>query len=264
MDALLEFFSIDKYSSHNGTQPKYLVDLLPEVCSRATAGHVREALLRRSSGDDELKATLRRMGRHGACYVPRVHAIFVQRYDLAGVSEAVARFVHAACRAEAPAPGAAEDVFYAQVLECALAYLGSRVLCPARAPVREAGLYPLYAQPREAVEEQALYSYRDYLQMLDFLVLHKDFESNQRRYSAPPPLLREGMELTGERLDFVTTWLGQMLGTELYDAYVTGRLSRRLLRSLFFRRLREPAAARNLYFDIARRVRAPRRQRLAA
>ena len=40
IDSLLRFLEIDRYSSHNGTQPKFLVDLMPEVYCRCFAARV--------------------------------------------------------------------------------------------------------------------------------------------------------------------------------------------------------------------------------
>jgi hypothetical protein len=45
-----------------------------------------------------------------------------------------------------------------------------------------------------------------------------------------------------------------MLGTELYDAYVAGRVGKRFLRSLFFRTSDDPNGARDLYFAVVRRI----------
>jgi len=61
----------------------------------------------------------------------------------------------------------------------------------------------------------------------------------------------------------VTSRLGQMLGSELYDAYVAGRLSKRWIRSLYFRKVTAPGSAKKMYFDIVRRVRTPRKRMLA-
>src|SRR5579859_3846133 len=33
IDSLVDFLEINRYSPHNGTQPKFLVDLLPEICA---------------------------------------------------------------------------------------------------------------------------------------------------------------------------------------------------------------------------------------
>ena len=46
IDSLLRFLDIDRYSSHNGTQPKFLVDLMPEVYCRASDARLRQLLSR--------------------------------------------------------------------------------------------------------------------------------------------------------------------------------------------------------------------------
>jgi hypothetical protein len=145
------------------------------------------------------------------------------------------------------------------VLEHALAYLGSRVLYPARPPVREADLYALYAKSQGEIESCNAYSYAEYMRMVDFLVLHKDYEASTRRYVTTPALIEEGVRFAGERFDFSTRQLGYMLGTELYDAYVAGRVGKRFLRSLFFHKL-DHADGAQFYFAVVRRVRRPRKR----
>jgi hypothetical protein len=286
IDALLRFLNIDKYSPSNGTQPKFLVDLLPEVYSRSSAESVRKLLERRNAGPAEIQAVLQRLETRGSCYVPRLNAMFVTRFQMLHAAEDAAEFVHAVCsagrprscgdgrprpsqRGEAaqpadPAAGSGEDAFYRAALELALADFGSRVLYPARPAMREQDLYALYAQSREAVEERSIYSYRDYMQMLDFLVLHKDYEQNLRGWIEVPELLREGVRFSGERFSFLSRMIGQILGSEIYDAWIAGRVAKRTLRSLFFRPLDSPGAARTLYFTIVRRIRKTRRRLLAA
>ena len=275
IDALLRFLNIDKYSSSNGTQPKFLVDLLPEVYSRVSAEPLRRLLERRNATAAEVLAVLQQLESRGSCYVPRLNAMFVTRFQMLHAAEDAAAFVHATCSGTCstgrprPAIGdhdgvSQEDAFYRAALEIALADFGSRVLYPARPPMREHDLYALYAQPREAVEERSIYSYRDYMQMLDFLVLHKDYEQNLRGWIELPALLREGVRFGGERFAFLTGMLGQILGSEMYDAWIAGRVPKRTLRSLFFRPLDAPGAARTVYFTIVRRIRKPRRRHLAA
>lgn len=282
IDALLRFLNIDKYSPSNHTQPKFLVDLLPEVYSRGSAEPLRKLLERRNAAPAELHAVLQRLETCGSCYVPRLNAMFVTRFQMLHAAEDAAAFVHAVCSrnlgggrprppkmdageaAQSATVMSSEDAFYRAALELALADFGSRVLYPARPPVREQDLYPLYAQPREAVEERSIYSYRDYMQMLDFLVLHKDYEQNLRGWIELPALLREGVRVSGERFAFLTRMLGQILGSQIYDAWIAGRVAKRTLRSLFFRPLDAPDAARTLYFTIVRRIRRPRRRLLAA
>jgi hypothetical protein len=76
--------------------------------------------------------------------------------------------------------------------------------------------------------------------------------------------VRDALQFTGEKFEFMTRMLGQMLGTELYDAYLDGRAAKRFLRVLFLRKLAAPGAARQAYFGVVRRIRKPRRRPLAA
>jgi Haem-binding uptake, Tiki superfamily, ChaN len=259
LDALLHFLSIDKYSSHNGTQPKYLVDLLPEIHCRASLDSMKKLLERRATGQ-ETKAVMEQIQRRGSCYAARCNAIFVGRFRLVEAAEDVARFLHSACRGEvfgktAEAGGNPEDGFYRCTLEHALAYFGSRLLYPARMPARESDLYSLYAMPPEEIERQTLYGYREFMQMVDFLILHKDFENNRRQYYQPPELIAEGTAYAGEKRVYTTRQLGNILGTQLFDAYVEGRVSKPSIRAMYMVHLDQPGAARDLYFSIAQRTR---------
>ncbi|MGI9102019.1 MAG: ChaN family lipoprotein [Terriglobales bacterium] len=267
IDALLRFLNINKYSSSNGTQPKFLVDLLPEVWCRASEEQLHKLLLRKGLLPEEVRSILEQVDLRGACHVAAVNAIFATDFQMDVGAEEATRFVHHACQGtlwkRPEPPVSSEDRFYGRVMRQALAFLGSRVLYPARAPVRESDLYALYAQPREAIEEQTIYRYREYMEMIDFLVLHKDFEVNHRRYRHTPDLVSAGLLYTGDKFDFVTDNLGQMLGSQLYDAYVAGRIAKRFLRSLFMRKLDRAGAARGLYQAAVRKM-GRQAQRLAA
>ncbi len=267
IDALLRFLNIEKYATHNGTQPRFLVDMLPEVHCRASEELLGKLLRRKGVSESEVKALLARIEASGACYVPALNAFFGRGLQMVHGAEETAHFIHHACRGAlrraAAEQGEAldqQDIFYIRVLEDTLGYFGSRVLYPARPAVREFDLYALYAQPRETVEEQTIYGYREYLEMIDFLVLHKDYELNYRQYHQMPSLLEEGMSYSGGRFEYMTRQLGYMLGSELYDAYICGRVAKRYIRSLFFRVLERPGAARQLYFSIVRKARSPRRR----
>jgi hypothetical protein len=262
VDALLRFFNINKYSATNHTQPKFLVDVLPEVYCRTGEEAWRKLLLHEGAGGDEIRSVLTRLEQRGSCYLPAMNALCVQDLRMLGAAEEVARFVHHACRNELGrldhAAQAPEDAFYQCVIENAVGYLGSRVVFPKRQAVRESELYALYSLTREAVEEQSSFAYREYMQMIDFLVLHKDWEANHQHYVRMPALLEEGQRWNGERFEFVTRQLGYMLGSELYHAYVMGRVGKRFLRALLFRKIGKPGAGRELYFATVRKIRTPR------
>jgi len=259
IDALLRFLNIDKYAASNAFQARYLVDLLPEVCSRPSLEQLERLLQKKGLTEQEMKRVVERIERLGACHVPSINAIFATGFAVEGAAEVAARFVHRACQGVLLKRGiephlSPEDAFYARVLGEALAYFGSRMLCPGRPPVRESDLYPLYAQPREEIEGKTIYTYREYMEMIDFLVLHRDYEANHRHYRSVPDLVRQGMLFTEDKLEFVVEWLGKMLATDLYDAYLSGRIAKRFVRSLFMRPLDRPCAAHDAYFAVVRRL----------
>jgi len=262
IDGLARFLNINACSAHNGRQPKFLVDQLPEVYCRTSDELLHKLLQRRIAAEPDRKAIRARLAEQGSAYLPSMNSIYVTDFQMVHVAEEAASFLHHACRGSAKAESdngsselGAQDRFYSRALEHALAYFGSRVLYPARPPVREAGLYALYAQSQAEIESSNAYSYAEYMRMLDFLVLHKDYEGGTRRYLATPALIEEGVRFTGSRFDFATRQLGYMLGTELYDAYVAGRVGKRFLRSLFFYRPNDAQGAREFYFAVVRRIR---------
>jgi hypothetical protein len=215
IDSLLRFLNIDRYSSHNGTQPKFLVDLMPEVYGRSSGGRLRQLLSRHQASEEESQALLRHVEERGSVYLPQVNAFYVREFKMMYAAEEAARFLHHACRGlpgrgkNAEAPSAASR-FYAQTIEYALGYFGSRVLYPAR-PVAED------ASNRELPEEFS--------------------ESERKKREASSRLL------------------GYMMGNALYDAYLKGRVPRSLLRRLFLVHLDEPGKAKETYREIAAKVR---------
>jgi hypothetical protein len=262
IDGLARFLNINACSAQNGRQPKFLVDQLPEVYCRSSDELLHKLLQRRIAAEPDRKAIRARLAEQGSAYLPAMNSIYVTDFQMVHVAEEAASFLHHACRGSAKAANGnggsepeAQDRFYSRVLEHALAYFGSRVLYPARPPAREAGLYALYAQSQAEIESSNAYSYAEYMRMLDFLVLHKDYEGGMRRYLATPALIEEGVRFTGSRFDFATRELGYMLGTELYDAYVAGRVGKRFLRSLFFHKANAAEGARDFYFTVVRRIR---------
>lgn len=187
-------------------------------------------------------------------------------------AEEAARFLHHACRglplranghgggADAANQLTSEDRFYSRALEDALAYFGSRVLCPARPALREADLQECYEQTREDLEQQTSLPFSDFLGMIDFLVLHRDFELKAEGYSEIPLPIQQGIEASGVRFEYLTQELGYMLGTDLYDAYLEGRVTRSAVRQLFLAHLREPGSARQTYFTLAYQLRTGKKK----
>jgi hypothetical protein len=215
IDSLLRFLDIDRYSSHNGTQPKFLIDLMPEVYSRASSARLRQQLLRHHATEEETEAMVRHVEERGSVYLPQVNAFYVREFKMMYAAEEAARFLHHACRSlparatTVEAPGDSNH-FYAQTVEYALGYFGSRVLYPARPVAEDAGGWEL---------------------------------------SAEAPLSERRKTEASSRL------LGYMLGNALYDAYLKGRVPRGMLRRLFLTHLEEPGKAKEAYREMAAKVR---------
>jgi len=215
IDSLLRFLEIDRYSSHNGTQPKFLVDLMPEVYGRSSGAHLRQQLSRHHSTAEETEAMVRHIEERGSVYLPQVNAIYVHEFKMMYAAEEAARFLNHACRGlplrgEIPEAAGSGDQFYTQTIEYALGYFGSRVLYPARPGAEEFG-------NRELPEDAA--------------------PSESRMTKASSQLL------------------GYMLGNALYDAYLKGRVTRGMLRRLFLVHLEEPGKAKETYRTMAAKVR---------
>ncbi len=215
IDSLLRFLGINRYSSHNHSQPKFLVDMLPEVFSNLPDSQLRRLLARETASEAEQTMLLEKIEARGCAYLPRVNAFYVREFQMVFAAEEAARFLHHACRglpaahAEDSAP--AEDRFYLHTLEHAFAYFGSRVLYPARTAVSHDFPGPLAA--------------------------------SDHRMESPAP---------GDDAKYgqVAQKLGYTLGSDLYDKYLRGSMPRTPLRSLFLTHIEEPRAARKLCFEL--------------
>jgi hypothetical protein len=266
INGLLQFLGMDAYSPHNSTQPKFLVDALPEVYARNSDAMLRKLLSRRGVDEYERKLLLRYAEERGSVYLPHANVLYVRDFRMMEATEEAARFLHHACRGlprrvngHVPAPLEGPDLFYAKAIEHAVGYFGSRVLCPSRPPARESELYELYDETREDVEQRAPWALEEFIELVDLLALHRGFELNPKRYRELPQQIERGVQLTGDKLEYVTQQLGYMLGSEIYDAYVHGDLSRRYLKSLFLVHIDQPGVAPQTYFNIVRRVRTGKR-----
>jgi len=267
IDGLVRFLRIDRYSSHNTTQPKFLVDLLPEVYFRHSDGLLHRLLCRKAVNEEEREAMLQRIQDRGCVYLPQVNVFYMHELQMMFAAGEAARFLHHACRglptrvtAREEAADEPGDFFYARVLENALAYFGSRVLYPARAAVREADLRDLSDQTREDVERQTGLSFVESNRALNFLLLHRLLEVNARQCDDVRGSLDDGIRSTGAKFEYVTLQLGYLLGSDLYDAYLEDRATPRYVRGLFLTHVEEPGAARAAYFDLVHELRGTRRK----
>ena len=260
IDGMVRFLRIDQYSPHNTTQPRLLVDHMPEVYSRNSNALLRRLLSRKGFTAGQRRSLMREVRERGSVYLAPINAVYVRRFQMTSAAEDATRFLHQACRAlpnlahsktaqlvERPSL-TRDDVFCVTVFEHALAFFGSRILHPARPALRDNDIADLFDITREDLEYQTLLPFADAVEALDFLIQHR--ENGLRTLLAPV--------FTDHKYDFVAEQLGHLLGTDLYDAYLEGRVNTAALRKLFLTHIEEPGVAREAYDQLRTRLRSSR------
>jgi hypothetical protein len=233
VDSLASFLEINRYSPHNSTQPKFLVDMLPEVHGNSSDAMIRRLLSRKAINGAQQEDMLASLAERGSAYYPELNAFCVREFQLVNASEDAARFLHQACQGlpkrlnlSGKSGNSAEkkhnfnvmsDAFYARVLENAIAYFGSRVLYPAR-PAADAD--SAFVLSRAACEKAMA-----------------------------------AIRTDDDKFDSVTQDWGHRLGSKLYDAYLEGRVKPSGLRRLFLAHLTEPGVARKVCIAVMARLR---------
>jgi hypothetical protein len=269
IDGMVRFLGINQYSSHNTTQPKFLVDLMPEVHSRSSDALLRRLLSRKGFTAEHRRSLLRQVRERGSVYLTPINAVYVRQFRMTSSAEDATRFLHQACRglpnlsngkalAQHTASHAAavaplqdrDDAFYMAIIEHALAFFGSRILHPARPAFRDTDLADLFDVTREDLERQTSLSFADGVEALDFLTQHREHDS--RAAQAPA--------FTGRKYEYVAEQLGCLTGNDLYDAYLEGRLTTPVLRKLFLTHIEQPGVARTAYVRLRTRLRSGQRE----
>ncbi len=279
IEGMVRFLGIDQYSPQNTTQPRLLVDLMPEVYSQSSDELLRRILSRKGFTDGQRRSLLRQVRQRGSVYLTPINAVYVRQFSMTSAAEDATRFLHQACRglpnlskgnisakrsatyaAPETKPLERDDAFYNEVFEHALAFFGSRILYPARPAFRDTDLEELFDVTREDLEYQTSLSFVDAVEALDFLTRHRahDFRDHQssdvqrsRRSSEP---IAQAPDFTGRKYEYVAEQLGHLAGTDLYDAYIEGRLTTAALRKLFLTHIEEPAVARETYIQLRTRL----------
>jgi hypothetical protein len=260
IDGMVRFLGINQYSPHNTTQPKLLVDLMPEVYSRSSDALLHRLLSRKGFTAEHRRSLLRQVRERGSVYLTPINAVYVRQFRMTSSAEDATRFLHQACRglpnlcpsqgkaapnaAPAAPPLAKDDAFYMTIFENALACFGSRILHPARPALRDTDIAELFEVTREDLEHQTSLPFPDAVEALDFLMLHR--EQDCRAASAPA--------FAGGKYEYVVELLGYLTGNDLYDAYLEGRLTTSALRKLFLTHIEVPGVARKAYSQLRTRL----------
>jgi hypothetical protein len=260
IDGMVRFLGINQYSPHNTTQPRLLVDLMPEVYSRSSDALLRRLLSRKGFTAERRRTLLRQVRERGSVYLTPINAVYVRKFHMTSSAEDATRFLHQACRglpnlangkgpeahvASGAKPLDRDDMFYATVLEHALAFFGSRILYPARPALRDRDLAELFDVTREDLEHQTALPFADAVDALDFLIQHRAGDGRE----APAPAC------TGRKYEYIAEQLGYLTGNDLYDAYLDGRLTTAALRKIFLTHIELPGVARESYGRLKARLR---------
>jgi hypothetical protein len=278
IDGMVRFLGINQYSPHNTTQPRLLVDLMPEVYSRSSDALLRRLLSRKGFTAEQRRSLLRQVRERGSVYLTPINAVYVRQFHMTSSAEDATRFLHQACRglpnlcngkpvAAQAGSGVGtldrDDAFYMTVFEHALAFFGSRILYPARPALRDGDIADLFDVTREDLEHQTALPFADAVDALDFLMQHRTLNSRENprseRRSAVPESLPQAPLFTGRKYEYVAERLGCLTGTDLYDAYLEGRLTTAALRKLFLTHVEQPGIARGAYVQLRTRLRSGQR-----
>jgi len=237
IDSLAAFLEINRYSPHNGTQPKFLVDMLPEVHGNSSDAMLRRLLSRKGINEPQLKAMLATVEERGSAYFPQLNAFCIREFQMMHAAEDAARFLHHACRGLPQrlngqglhGNGVARvsstltaDNFYTQVVEHAVAYFGSRVLYPSR--------------PAPETEESTVLS-----------------------RAACEKAAQVAIRGDQEKFESIAKDWGYRLGSQIYAAYLAGKVKPGGLRRLFLAHLDRPGLARKVCTAVIARVRSASR-----
>ena len=261
IDTILDFLRINKYTTclrRDARCSEYLVDAFPEVYGPSDAAVFRRMLRGAHLRSEDVDEILNHVREKGSCFVPRLNAIFLGQFDLAHGGEEAAHFVNLCLKRElydeALAHLPQHDLFYGRILEEALAFFGSKLIVPSRNHFFEAQFYQYYRKEPEVIEAKTPYTYEEFKEIIDFILLHKKFETRYAEYEEVPPEILRGIRSEPRRMNVLVHELGYFLGQQIYDGYHAGAITRREISDLFRKKLVESGSALRTYLDLVERL----------
>ena len=241
--SLLRFLNIDPYAVRAGASQAVIVDQLPEVWSVSNDEQLERLLMRRmSTRTTEVRRALAENGSH---FVAERNVIVAHEFRMPWAAEQASRFVHHACRGGKKHFVAEDDAFYASVIETAMAFFGSKILCPSRKLYETEQIAAEFRRSDAELEQAGLIRFSQHA-VLNWVMVHRKPPKNRK--------LRSAADFDKYQLKLASEILGGLLGSGLYKAYLHGRVSKRMLRSVLFKDLAKPGLARSLYFKLANLV----------
>jgi hypothetical protein len=121
----------------------------------------------------------------------------------------------------------------------------------------------MHALTREDLERSTGLEFESVKQLIDLAVWHRDLETTLTKFEDFRETLAGEMPTPPES-NFLVRQLGLLLGSDLYNAYLQGRLTPGRVRRLFLTPHNTPEAAPRAYFDLVTGLRRSHRKAHAA
>jgi hypothetical protein len=261
IDMILRFLKIDPYTRRlkvPGRGRDLIVDMYPDIHSGLEADDVRALFRGARLPEEDAAEVLDHLERSGSCYVPRLNSIFLGEFSLVHAGEEAAHFVNQLLKGEiyetVPRALPQHDLFYGAVLEEALGFFGSKIVDPSRNHFFDNEFYQYYRKDRETIEKNTPYTFEEFNEIIDFVLLHKKFEHAYERYGEVPQPILDGIRADARRVNVLVHELGYFLGQQLHDGYRMGLVDRNDMLALFRASFRRSGSALAAYLDLSRKV----------
>ena len=261
IDTILEFLMVNKYTfrlNREYSKADFLVDAYPEVYGAGDAATFKRILRGAKFDSAEVEGILDHISRNGSCFVPRLNAIFLGQFDLAHGGEEAAHFVNLCLKRElheeVPAELPQHDLFYGRVMEEALAFFGSKLIVPGRNHFFETDFYQYYRKDPGVIRANTGYEPEEFNAIIDFILLHKKFETRYQDYEEVPAEILRGILSEPKRMDILVHELGYFLGQQIYDGYHAGAITRREIADLFRKKFVDSGSALRTYLDLVEKL----------
>ena len=261
IDMILRFLKIDPYTRRlqaPGRGRDLIVDLYPDIHSGLEPDDVRGLFRSARLPEEDAAEVLDHLERSGSCYVPRLNAIFLGEFSLVHAGEEASHFINQLLKGEiyeaVPRALPQHDLFYSAVLEEALGFFGSKIVDPSRNHFFENEFYQYYRKDKETIEKNTPYTFEEFNEIIDFVLLHKKFEHSYELYGEVPQPILDGIRADPRRVNVLVHELGYFLGQQLHDGYREGLVDRADMLALFRASFRRSGSALAAYLDLSRKV----------
>ncbi|MBU8922969.1 MAG: ChaN family lipoprotein [Bacteroidales bacterium] len=231
-------------------------DVFPEVHRRSTYSSFACLLRSRQVTEEGILATSANLRVRGLEYFPGLNIFLMVRFDQTCAAREAARFVLYAMRDEVGRRNRKErredDRFYAYVFEEGLSWVGGLLVNPLITSVPDDDLQGCIDARGAVTRPVDGFSIIETRRLAAYLKYH--FKREKGVSLRVTKKLREIFRLDIRERLLIIRVLGRILGSNLYNAYHEGRISREELAGLFRTDFCEPGSGSRLYLEYIKRL----------